>query len=361
MADQAQIADIFSCPLCNNSVYPIYDHDLTIYNSIATWLKNDIKLVAISRVLSDYAVKLYENNITTVDKLRFKMEQNDRFLLELGFDDYDAKYIRTQLSMVGAGTSADTSTSSATSVEVDVSNGTGNATGNVIRDPAIIATAATAVVCAEANKRSHRELLIKFYRHNNGDQWTERRNWCSNAALADWYGISVEPRTENVIKIQLSSNNIVGSLPAEWSKISTLTKLDLSDNHLSGECPPSWGALSKLEVLYLRDNMLSGTLPAAWSSLSALTALDMNGNELGGVVPPEWSALTSLNACIVYNNYFDSDNNAFRLVLPNCRNIDAEMPTSDDGGLQSELGRIEEGDEDDPDTYATTDTDAGVV
>jgi len=282
MVDQNQppTFDIFSCPLCNNGVYPIYDHDLKIYSSIAAWLKDDLKLQAISKVLSEYTVKLFDSNITTVEKLKFKLENNAHFLVNIGFDAYDAGYISDRLK--GVATSSGSGSSSYT--------GTGGAAPTPPVAPVV--------------RQSHRDLLIKFYRQCNGEKWDKGRNWCSNAALADWHGVSVEPHTENVTKIQLPSNNIVGKLPAEWSGLSTLIKLDLSDNQLTGDCPPSWGALTKLEVLYLRDNILTGTLPAAWSSLVALTALDLNGNELGGVVPQEWDALTSLNACIIYNNYF---------------------------------------------------------
>jgi hypothetical protein len=307
MAKSIEI-DIFSCPLCNNSVYPIYDHDLKLYNSIACWLKDDIKLQVISRVLSEYAVKLYENNITTVDKLKFKIEQNGRFLLDLGFDDYDAKIIKDRFRAPRASSSSSSSSSSSTPSSPSATSAT-KPMGTVFRSVGSPPRAPPPVV------HSHRELLIRFYKENNGDRWTERRNWCSSAALEDWYGVFVEPRTERVAKIQLSGNNIVGTLPSYWSGISTLTKLDLSDNKLKGPCPPSWSALSKLEVLYMRDNRLSGTLPAAWSAMSALTALDMNGNNLGGLVPREWSALGRLNACILYKNYFGTRQCAVNCTL----------------------------------------------
>ena len=110
-----------------------------------------------------------------------------------------------------------------------------------------------------------------------------------------------------------------------------------------------------------------GSLPQQWAALTKLTALDLNGNELGGLFPAEWSSMTDLSACILYNNYFgepsllvsdgsigscaadignvclcalfvDSDNNAIRLILPNCRNIDAETPA----GAQQSLSTIAE-------------------
>ena len=46
----------------------------------------------------------------------------------------------------------------------------------------------------------------------------------------------------------------MGNLP-------NLADLDLSDNQLSGTIPAELGSLANLEFLHLRDNQLSGMIP----------------------------------------------------------------------------------------------------
>lgn len=323
--------DLFSCPLCNNSVYPIYDNDLLLYNHILEWLTGTIRIRLTSKTLSKYCLILYENDIATLDKLKFKLDNNPRFLLDLGFDDYDDQFIRNFFSAAVAAAEVAKTTAS---VE---SQGKSPVLTAVNKSP--ITTVNKSRTTNRKKKASHsnrdRELLIRFFNENNGPGWSEQNNWCSHAPLSLWHGVSVDPRTEHVAKISLPGNNVKGMLPKYFSEIPTLSKIDLSDNHLTGELPKEWGALSALEVIYLRDNKLSGKLPPEWSTLVNLTALDLNGNELGGVFPPEWGSMAALSACILYNNYFDSDNNYIRTVLPNCRNIDAESPDSEPQGLST--------------------------
>ena len=52
-----------------------------------------------------------------------------------------------------------------------------------------------------------------------------------------------------------------------------VTTLDLSDNQLSGSIPAQLGNLSSLESLYLSFNQLSGSIPKELGNLSSLESL----------------------------------------------------------------------------------------
>lgn len=76
--------------------------------------------------------------------------------------------------------------------------------------------------------------------------------------------------------LDLSGNELSGSLQAEVRFLSELKQLDLSDNNFTG-VPAEVGQLSKLEILDLSNNELTG-LPHELGNLKKLKLLDLRGN-----------------------------------------------------------------------------------
>lgn len=76
--------------------------------------------------------------------------------------------------------------------------------------------------------------------------------------------------------LDLSNNNLDGSLPAEVRKLSNLKVLDLSGNKFTG-LPAEVGQLSQLEKLNLANNLLTG-LPHELGNLQNLQELNLSGN-----------------------------------------------------------------------------------
>ncbi|GLT42456.1 hypothetical protein SLA2020_164530 [Shorea laevis] len=87
------------------------------------------------------------------------------------------------------------------------------------------------------------------------------------------------------ISIDLSGNNLVGSIPEELVLLKGLHNLNLSWNHLSGEIPKNIGQMENLESLDLSQNELSGTIPNSMSSLTKLSHLNLSYNYLSGPIP----------------------------------------------------------------------------
>lgn len=87
-------------------------------------------------------------------------------------------------------------------------------------------------------------------------------------------GISVP---EDEISIDLSNQNLSGSLKAEIIMISELRTLNISGNNFTG-LPAEIGQLTKLEVLNLANNPLTG-LPNELSNLKNLKVLDLTGTQ----------------------------------------------------------------------------------
>ncbi|KAJ0494993.1 putative transferase [Helianthus annuus] len=77
----------------------------------------------------------------------------------------------------------------------------------------------------------------------------------------------------------LSSNRLMGTLPASLAELSNLKDFRISDNNLSGSIPnfiENWRQLNKLELI---GTGLSGPIP---SSISFLNLTDVRICELSG-------------------------------------------------------------------------------
>ncbi|KAI9126024.1 hypothetical protein K1719_003442 [Acacia pycnantha] len=85
--------------------------------------------------------------------------------------------------------------------------------------------------------------------------------------------------------LNLSSNNLIGHLPLELSKMDMVLAIDLSNNNLSGRIPPQLESCIALEYLNLSGNSLEGPLPFSLGELPYIKALDVSSNRLTGAIP----------------------------------------------------------------------------
>ena len=107
-----------------------------------------------------------------------------------------------------------------------------------------------------------RAVLIELY-----GNWGYNTDWLiSTYPLDQWYGVTIDDEGR-------------------------VTSLDLSDNQLTGTIPEALGQLNNLQVLDLSGNQLTGTIPEALGHLENLEHLSLVGNELTGCIP---SALQSV-------------------------------------------------------------------
>ncbi|GKV44327.1 hypothetical protein SLEP1_g51519 [Rubroshorea leprosula] len=94
------------------------------------------------------------------------------------------------------------------------------------------------------------------------------------------------------ISIDLSSNNLIGSIPEELILLKDLHNLNLSWNHLSGKIPEKLGQMENLESLDFSKNGLSGMIPNSMSSLTKLSHLNLSYNNLSGLIPTGYQLQT---------------------------------------------------------------------
>merc|ERR1719446_592118 len=93
--------------------------------------------------------------------------------------------------------------------------------------------------------------------------------------FCDWGGITCEngdcDEGCDVIKIDLSFNNLRGSIPASIGSMYRLEEVVLSNNFIRGSIPSTMGNLRDLVVLLLDQNEITGTVPAAVEALNIPT------------------------------------------------------------------------------------------
>lgn len=194
----------------------------------------------------------------------------------------------------------------------------------------LLALAAPAQAAVPAAERS---ALVALYNATGGARWTDRTGWagaagteCSWAGVA--CGVSGNTGGTTVTGLDLSENNLVGSLPASLKNLTNLQSLQLGLNQISGALPRELGSLSKLafldlpfnriagglpvelgnlaslQLLGLGGNQISGSLPAQLGNLRSLTYLDLSGNQLSGAIPADLGRLANLQTLYLDDNQF---------------------------------------------------------
>ena len=160
-----------------------------------------------------------------------------------------------------------------------------------------------------------------------GSVWKQEHNWMSDKSVCDWHGVhcelvdasdwfdtaalagmvlledatsdnqktNVEVKQKQdtqgpvmeVVRIELSNNNMQGTVPPELQFVSQLMSLDLSHNRLTGKLPQddSLGHFRRLTNLRLEHNQLTGSLPEALGDNLILKELRLDHNSLKGSIP----------------------------------------------------------------------------
>ncbi|PWA93480.1 receptor like protein 56 [Artemisia annua] len=114
----------------------------------------------------------------------------------------------------------------------------------------------------------------------------------------------------NLKILDLSFNNLTGSIPTEIQTMSSLQVLSLAGNSLDGVLP-EYGLceLKKLQELDLHANNFEGNLPQCFDKFSSLKLFEISSNKFSGIIPPSLiSNLTSLE-------YLDFSHNKFEGAL----------------------------------------------
>jgi Leucine-rich repeat (LRR) protein len=147
---------------------------------------------------------------------------------------------------------------------------------------------------------SERQALIDLYNATNGDNWTHTTNWKSGGSFTAsgtenlWYGVTIPYPYDHVTGINLSSNNLVGTLPTSIGNLPLLVSLNLHTNTIGGPIPTEIGNLVNLTVLHLYENSFTGSLPSTLGNLVHVFQLKAHTNQLSGSIPTTLGSMAAL-------------------------------------------------------------------
>lgn len=159
----------------------------------------------------------------------------------------------------------------------------------------------------------------------------------SNNLLTGAIHRSVLEYHPNLESLDLSLNEISGTIPSEVGKLSNLTSLQLYSNVFTGLVPQSLWALTKLQVIILyQDKRLAlPTIPPAIANMTDLTHFSVARMNNTGTIPSELGLLTKLTTLELGANSFTSTlpealgqlTNLVRLTVSH-NSITGTVPTS---------------------------------
>jgi len=116
----------------------------------------------------------------------------------------------------------------------------------------------------------------------------------------EWPGVSCASSNNFIKRLDLSSQNLKGSIITEIGLLKTLEEIDLSNNTFVGTIDPAtYMNLPDLKVVRLGTNEFGGTFPNEMLEFEKLTEFNISGNLFVGSLPEDVSysrELSKLNA-----------------------------------------------------------------
>ncbi len=139
--------------------------------------------------------------------------------------------------------------------------------------------------------------LVELYNATDGANWTNP--WILTDPWTTWAGVVLNANDSCVLELNLSNRNITGQIPASMfggDKLNQINRIDLSNNQLTGSIQTGFGTLLTLQELNLGNNDFTGEIPASLSDLLLLQRLDLSFNSLTGNFPTGLTDIGTLSA-----------------------------------------------------------------
>tara|TARA_R110000823_G_scaffold5765_11_gene22765 strand:- start:7 stop:435 length:429 start_codon:yes stop_codon:yes gene_type:complete len=129
--------------------------------------------------------------------------------------------------------------------------------------------------------RNEKNALLDLYTATNGDNWIKK--WDFNQPISTWYGVTVVD--DKIVSINLSSNNLVGSIPSSIQDLKYLESFNVFKNNLKGHFPSELFKIQTIKHINISFNMFTGNLPESISLASGLVSLELFMNQFSGSLP----------------------------------------------------------------------------
>ena len=165
----------------------------------------------------------------------------------------------------------------------------------------------TAARLVEEERENQRTRRTTEDEDSSSIDWVRDNRWMTSASVCDWYGIHCEKSGgHDVIKqLNLTANNLKGTLPSELQTLTHLEVLDVSKNHILGQIPLVIWMKLHLHTLVVSENLLSGTIPTQVDILKAARKVDLSFNALHGTIPPVVAKMSALGVLNLEGNVLE--------------------------------------------------------
>lgn len=157
----------------------------------------------------------------------------------------------------------------------------------------------------------------------------------------DFWGDIMLANLTHLRYLNISNNQLNGSLDWDYSGLTNLEVFDAYDNNITALLPLGILGLKKIKHLDLGGNFFYGRIPAGYGDLIALEYLQLAGNDLHGRIPGELGNLTNLKELYLgYYNHFEGGipnelGNLINLVLLDLSSCEL------DGHIPPHLGNLQ--------------------
>jgi Leucine-rich repeat (LRR) protein len=151
--------------------------------------------------------------------------------------------------------------------------------------------------------------LVDFYHSAGGPNWTNQGNWLTGP-VNTWVGVTVTDG--RVTGLEITSNNMSGTIPASIGQLTELTRLRLLGDEnpvkvvdIKGTIPAELWDCTKIKVLQLKFTNLTGGIPAGIEKMVNLEEINFQQSYLGGALPEELFNLPKLTKAYLHQSNFE--------------------------------------------------------
>ncbi|KAK7400234.1 hypothetical protein VNO78_11435 [Psophocarpus tetragonolobus] len=182
----------------------------------------------------------------------------------------------------------------------------------------LVFTPALSELCNPEDKQILLRIKKELGNPSNLSSWLPTTDCCGN-----WVGVScathTQPNRVNVLDLSdlhlrkpylippsitdlpylqylyiTNSDNIVGTLPPTFTKLTHLRRLHIRFTNVSGHIPDFLSQMKSLEYILLSNSKFSGTLPTWLPSLPKLTGISIEGNRISGAIPDSFGSFSKV-------------------------------------------------------------------
>ncbi|KAG4925118.1 hypothetical protein JHK87_050658 [Glycine soja] len=116
----------------------------------------------------------------------------------------------------------------------------------------------------------------------------------SNNLLSRAVPANISEEMIDLMFLDLSNNNLIGSIPLSINRIQNLQYVDLSNNYMTGAIPVFWMSKQKLSIIDLSNNSFSGRIIEYMNRIAMHSTIDLSNNDLCGKIPDKLTELIHL-------------------------------------------------------------------